>query len=99
MKSSSDWEIYFLRKGRVGVCIRQLLVEGKYIMQSRLDIFNHLDGGPVIKTWDQEVCFLYGLRFELCGCSYDGHWRLTWSLTSRPVGLVKVRASWSEHSR
>ena len=40
MKSSSDWEIYFLRKGRVGVCIRQLLLaEGKYLMQSRLDIF------------------------------------------------------------
>jgi hypothetical protein len=32
-----------------------------------------------------EVCFLYDLRFELCGCSYDGHWRLTWSLTSGPV--------------
>ncbi|KAJ6972525.1 hypothetical protein NC653_032960 [Populus alba x Populus x berolinensis] len=23
------------------------------------------------------------------GCSYDGHWRLTWSLTSGPVGLVE----------
>ena len=34
-------------------------------------------GGPMIKIWDQEVCFFYGLMFESCGCSYDGHWRLT----------------------
>nr|TKS01384.1 hypothetical protein D5086_0000173940 [Populus alba] len=33
------------------------------------------------------------------GCSYDGHWRLTWSLTSGPVGLVEVRASWPGHPR
>ena len=58
---------------------------------------NHLGGGPVIRAWDQEVCSLCGLRFESCGCSYDGHWRLTWSLTSRPVGLVEVRASWPGH--
>jgi hypothetical protein len=54
---------------------------------------NHLDGGPVIKAWDQEVCSLCGLRFEPCGYSYDGHWRLTWSLTSESVGLVEVRTS------
>ena len=54
---------------------------------------NHLGGGLVVRIWDQEVCSLYGLRFEPCGCSYDGHWRLTWSLTSEPVGLVEVRAS------
>ena len=54
---------------------------------------NYLGGGPVVKVWDQKVCFLCGLRFEPCGCSYDGHWRLTWSLTSGPVGLVEVRAS------
>jgi len=60
---------------------------------------NHLGGGPVVRAWDKEVCFLCGLRFELCGCSYDGHWRLTWSLTSGPVGLVEVCASWSGHPR
>ena len=49
------------------------------------------------KSLDQEVCFFCSLRFELCGCSYDGHWRLTWSLTSGPVGLVEVHASWPEH--
>ena len=54
---------------------------------------------PVIRAWDQEVCFLCGLRFEPCGCSYDGHWRLTWSLTSGPVGLVEVRTNWSGHPR
>ena len=47
--------------------------------------YNHLGGDSVIKAWDQEVCFICGLRFEPCGCSYDGHWRLTWSLTSGPV--------------
>jgi len=52
---------------------------------------------PVVRAWDQEVCSLCGLRFEPCGCSYDGHWRLTWSLTSGPVGLVEVHASWPEH--
>jgi len=60
---------------------------------------NHLGGGPVVKTWDQEVCSLCGLRFEPYGCSYDGHWRLTWSLTLGPVGLVEVRESWLGHPR
>ena len=70
---------------------------------------NHLGGSPVVKAWDQEVCSLCGLRFEpcgcsydghwrliwsSCGCSYDGHWRLIWSLTSGRVGLVEVHASW-----
>jgi hypothetical protein len=60
---------------------------------------NHLGGGPVVRAWDQEVCSLCGLRFEPWGCSYDGHWRLTRSLTSGPVGLVEVRASWPGHPR
>jgi hypothetical protein len=54
---------------------------------------NHLGGGPVVRAWDQEVCSLCGLRFEPYGYSYDGQWRLTWSLTSGPVRLVEVRAS------
>jgi len=29
----------------------------------------------------------------------QGHWRLTWSLISRPVRLVEVRASWPGHPR
>jgi len=58
-----------------------------------------IDGGPVVRVWDQEVCSLCGLRFEPCGYSYDGHWRLTWLLTSGPVGLVEVRASWPGHPR
>ena len=60
---------------------------------------NLLGGGPVVRAWDQEVCSLCSLRFEPCGCSYDGHWRLTWSLTLGPVGLVEVRASWPENTR
>jgi hypothetical protein len=60
---------------------------------------NHRGGGPMVRTWDQEIYSLCGLRFEPCGCSYDGHWRLTWSLTSGPVGLVEVRASWPGHPR
>jgi len=65
----------------------------------RLKFVNHLDGGPVVKAWNQEVCSICGFRFEPCGCSYDGHWRLTWSLTSGPMGLVEVRASWPGHPR
>ena len=34
---------------------------------------NHLGGGPVVRAWNQEVCSLCGLRFEPCGCLYDGH--------------------------
>ena len=60
---------------------------------------NHLGGDLVIKVWDQDVCFLCGLRFEPCNCLYDGHWRFTWSLTSGPVGLVEVHASWPGHPR
>ena len=40
------------------------------------------------KTFD--VCSLFGFMFEPCGCLYDDHWRLTWSLTSGFVGLVEV---------
>ena len=63
---------------------------------TRILLLNHLGGGPVVRVWDQEVCFLYGLRFELCGYLYDGHWRLTWSLISGLVRLVEMRASWPD---
>ena len=66
---------------------------------TRNQMMNHLGGGSVVRAWDQEVCSLCGLRFKPCGYSYDGHWRLTWSLTSGPVGLVEVRASWPGHPR
>ena len=42
-----------------------------------LSLLSYLGGGSMVKVLDQEVCFLCGLRFEPCGCSYDGHWRLT----------------------
>jgi hypothetical protein len=53
-------------------------------------------GRTVIRT-QCAVMELTKFRFEPCGCSYDDHWRLTWSLTSGPVGLVEIRASWSGH--
>ena len=59
--------------------------------------YNYLDGCSAVRAWNQEVCSLCGLRFKPCGCSYDGHWRLTWSLTLGPVELVEVRASWPGH--
>jgi hypothetical protein len=62
-----------------------------------LETLNYLDGCPVIRTWDQEICSFCDLRFEPCGCSYDGHWRLIWSLTSRPVKLIEICANWPEH--
>ena len=34
---------------------------------------NHLGGDLMVRVWDQEICFLCGLRFEPCGYSYDGH--------------------------
>jgi len=54
---------------------------------------NYLGGDPVVRAWNQEVCSLCGLRFEPWSCSYDDHWRLTWSLTSGLVGLVEVDTS------
>ena len=74
------------------VSSNHLPVKGKFLK-------NHLDGSPVVRAWDKEVCSLCGLRFEPCGCSYDGHWRLIWSLTSGPVWLVEMRASWPGHTR
>jgi hypothetical protein len=62
-------------------------------VELKKNLVNHLGGGPVVRVWDQEVSSLCGLRFEPCSCSYDGHRRLTWSLTLWPVGLVKMRAS------
>jgi hypothetical protein len=64
----------------------------KYKIINNKKKINHLGGGPVVKTWDQEACSLCGLRFEPCGCLYDGYWKLTWSLTSGSVKLVEVRA-------
>jgi len=46
--------------------------------------------------FNEDVC---ALIFESCNCSYDGYWRLTWSLISRSVGLVEVRANWPGHPR
>jgi hypothetical protein len=66
--------------------------------QSKSSSSNHLSGS-VVRVWDQEVCSICDLRFKPCGCSYNDHWRLTWSLTSGPVGLVEVRASWPGHPR
>jgi hypothetical protein len=63
---------------------------------TRILLLNHLGGGPVVRAWDQEVCSLYGPRFEPCGYLYDGHWRLTWSLISGLVRLVEMRASWPD---
>jgi len=60
---------------------------------------NYIGCDLVIRAWNQKVYSLCDLRFEPCGCLYDGHWRLTWSLTSGPVGLVEVRVSWSGHLR
>ena len=65
----------------------------EYMHENKDALPNHLGSGPVVRDWDQDVCSLCDLKFKLCGCSYDGHWRLTWSLTSGPVGLVEVRAS------
>ena len=52
-------------------------LRSEYISVSKTIIYNNLGGGTVIRTWDQEVCSLCDFRFEPCGCSYDGHWRLT----------------------
>ena len=53
----------------------------------------------MIRDWDEEVCSLCGFKFESCGYSYEGYWRLTWSLTLRPVKLVEVHANKTGHSR
>ena len=69
------------------------------LMMQSIAHWNYLGGGQMVRAWNQEVCSLCGLRFEPCGCLYDGHWRLTWSLTSGPVGLVEMHVSWPEHPR
>jgi hypothetical protein len=69
------------------------------LMMQSIAHWNYLGGGPVVRAWNQEVCSLCGLRFEPCGCLYDSHWRLTWSLTSGPVGLVEMHVNWPEHPR
>jgi len=67
-----------------------------FMLQKKISL-NYLGGSPVVRVWDQDVCSLCGLRFEPCGCLNDSHWRLTWSLTSRPVELVEVRVNWPGH--
>ena len=37
-----------------------------------------------------------GRQFE--SHKFQTHWRLTWSLTSGPVGLVDMYVSWHDHS-
>jgi len=69
------------------------IIQASSSIYHKCSVHNHLGGGSMVKAWDREVCFFYGLRFEPYDWSYDGHWRLTWSLTSGPVGLVEVHAS------
>ena len=61
--------------------------------------YNHLGGGLMVRALDQEICFLYGFRFEPCGCLYNGHWRFIWSLTLRLVELIEIHASWPKLTR
>jgi hypothetical protein len=84
----------FSEYSRGGIITSQL-GDGESIIVSG----NHLGGGSVIRVWDQEVYFFCGFRFKSCGCSHDDHWKLTWSLTSGPVGLVEIHASWPGHPR
>ena len=103
----SNWKMKMPNKaGRTTLAKLVLMALPVYSMQSFwlpkttcliINKTNYLGDDQVVRVWDQEVCFLCGLRFEPYGCSYDRHWRLTRSLISRPVGLVEVRASWSRH--
>ena len=34
-----------------------------------------------------------GLRFEHCSCLYDGHWKLTWSLTLGSMELIEMHVT------
>jgi len=95
----SFFRFFFLKKNnstREKTCKKNRIAERN---STKNQTQNHLGGGLVVRAWDQEVCSLCGLKFEPCGCSYDGHWRFTWSLTSGPMGLVEVRASWPGHPR
>jgi hypothetical protein len=99
-------KLYYFRSIQISSLTRDTNLESDYglvvtntIDKIKIQQSNHLGGGQVVRAWDQEVCSLCGLRFEPCGCSYDGHWRLTWSLTSEPVVLVEVHANWSGHPR
>jgi hypothetical protein len=90
----TSWSFDFLDGISLGFQVWEMIIKEMVILTTNNNNNNnYLGGGSVIRVWDQEVCSLCGLRFEPCGCSYDGHWRLTWSLTSGPVGLVEVRAS------
>jgi hypothetical protein len=80
---------YFFRDRSIDRSINQYLFNTISIFVQ----YNYLGGDSVIKAWDQEICSFCGFRFEPYGCSYDDYWKLTWSLTSRPVGLIEVRAS------
>jgi hypothetical protein len=53
-----------------------------------------------------ERCNLTGQILDLLSRGHQfeshkpqGHLRLTWSLTSRPVGLVEMHTSWPGHPR
>ena len=79
--------------GKTDVSKRKRVVVLRKYGRSTSHQSNHLDSGPMIRVWNQEICPLCGLRFEPCSCSYNGQWKLTWSLTSGPMGLVEVRTN------
>jgi len=79
-----------------GILILFFKKNSKHLGLSLKFTLNRLGSDPMIKTWDQEIYFLCDLRFEPCGCLYDSHWRLIWSLSLGPVELVEVYASWPE---
>jgi len=46
-----------------------------------------------------EVIGLLSINHQFESRKPQSHWNLTWSLISRPVKLMEMRARWLEHSR
>jgi hypothetical protein len=65
--------------------------------RSNKSIYNSIKFNPkTCNSTDQTLSLLRrGHQFE--SNKPQSHWRLTWSLISGPVGLVKVHANWPGH--
>jgi len=60
-----------------------------YDIVSNEMFMNHLVNDLVVRVWNQEVYSLVISSSSFEVANIDGHWRLTWLLTLRPIKISR----------
>ncbi|KAJ6868353.1 hypothetical protein NC651_033427 [Populus alba x Populus x berolinensis] len=86
-RDTNDWDdnytatnAHLMRSGQLGMC------NDPYC--TTCPLYYH---STASQQRDAKTSSIFDSKVRALGCSYDGHWRLTWSLTLGPVGLVEMK--------